>query len=62
LCAFIKVFKIQFILLATFAARTASADGRKGVQTELVADAGVGGIADGPLQVGGVLNGQQPFI
>jgi hypothetical protein len=38
------------------------AGGRKGVQTELVADAGVGGIADGPLQVGGVLNGQQPFV
>ena len=38
------------------------AGGRKGVQTELVANAGVGGIADGPLQVGGVLNGQQPFV
>ena len=28
----------------------------------MVADAGVGGIGGRPLQVGGVLNGQQPFV
>ncbi len=43
--------------------RCAIATGRrKLVQPELVADAGVGRIADRPLQVGGVLNGQQPFV
>jgi hypothetical protein len=39
--------------------RGGGGDGRKGVQTELVADAGVGGITHRPLQVGGVLDGEQ---
>ena len=36
--------------------------GRKGVEAKRVAHAGIGGIGGRPLQVGGVLNGQQPFV
>jgi hypothetical protein len=34
----------------------------KGVEAKRVAHAGIGGIGGRALQVGGVLNGQQPFV
>jgi hypothetical protein len=34
--------------------------GGKGVEPEMVVDTGIGGVGGRPLQVGSVLNGQQP--
>src|ERR1035437_2862966 len=42
--------------------RCGGAGGRKGVEPEFVAHAGVGRVGGRPLQIGGVLNGQKIFV